>query len=254
MARSTRKNFRSARKGVRKTRAKRRAYRKGGRRKSRIFTKRLGSRYPLGQRATIKMSWTDSGSLTGNGVSTSVSSSIYTLNSLSTPAKNGTTDNRAAKFLSNSFNKYRVRGMSYKITATYLNTSTAQPCYMWFIPYSNDDPPNTTAGGDPGELEQINMAKYRMLDAFNASGRFSVMKGYVDCAKLRGDREAVTDGEYDGGVGITGLWTNPSKLFNYQFGWGTVNQSVSASTSIVHYTIKTTYYVEHFDVAMNGIE
>lgn len=254
MARYLKKRSRAFRKGVRKTRTKRRSYKKSSRR-ARVQVKRLGSRYPLGQRAIIKLSYVDQGYLVGNATTSSITSSPYTLNSLSTPAHNGTTDNRAAKFLPSQFSKYRVRGMSYHITASKVDAPDGhEPSYMWFLPYNYGDPPNTTAAGDLGELNQVNMAKWKCMKGYTGSGEVNVLKGYVSCVKLKGDREAAVDADYDGAVSIAGNWTDPNKLFNYQFGWGSMTQDVTGTDNYMSYIIRTTYHVEFFDVSMSGIE
>lgn len=254
MARSFKKTRKTYRGRIRKSRYRRAPARRYRRRKSKIFTKRLGTRYPLGQRATVKLSWTDNGIIIGDGTLSFASTSPYGLNTLASPAKNGSTDNRASKFLPSQFNKYRVRGMSYKIRAALVNTAVPQPGYMYVIPYDYADPPNSTAPADPGHIEQINQAKMKMLDGYNASGKLTYMSGYIDCVKLRGDREAANDSAYDGTVSVLGNWVDPPDLFNYIIGWGTVGNVPALTSQSLAYQIKTTYYVEFFDVAMAGIE
>lgn len=254
MARRFKKSPRSTRKAVRKSRRTRRSYSKKTGRKNRVYTKRLGTRYPLGQRATIKLSWTDSGTISGNNTVPYVDSAIYGLNTLSSPAKNGTTDNRASKFLTGQFQNYRVKGMSYKITATRVDGATPQPSYMYFIPFNYADPPGASAGGDPGELEQINGARWKAIPSYNGGGAMTYLKGYADMTKLKGDREAVTDSSYAGGVSITGFWTDPTFLWQYKIGWAALNQAVTSSSNYMAYHLKTTYYVELFNVSMDGIE
>lgn len=255
MARRFKKRTRKiVRRGVRKTRSARRPRARRGR--ARVQVKRLGSRFPLGQRAVIKLSYTAQGQLQGNEVTSWITSSPYTLNSLSTPAHNGTTDNRASKFLPSQFSKYRVKGMSYRLTATKVDHSAdgMEPSYMWFLPYNYGDPANTTAPGDIGELEQVNLSKWKSMKGYIGSGETNVLSGFIPCAKLKGDREAVTDADYDGGVNIAGFWTDPTKLFNYQFGYGVTDTAVTSGKNYMSYILKTTYHVEFFDVAMSGIE
>lgn len=255
MARRFKKSPRSTRKAVRKSRRTRRTYAKKRGRKGRVQVKRLGTRYPLGQRATIKLSWTDSGTISGDNTVSFRDSSIYGLNTLASPAKNGTTDNRASKFLPGQFQNYRVKGMSYKITATFVQGGTVpQPCYLYFIPLSYADPPGSSAGGDPGELEQINGARWKAVPSYVGGGAMTYLKGYADMQKLRGDKEAISDSSYNGGVSITGFWTDPSLLWQYKIGWATLNQSTTNSTNYLSYHLKTTYYVEFFNVSMDGIE
>lgn len=258
MARYTKKSSSYRRKGVRKTRAARRTYRKKGKRtsRSRIQTKRLGSRYPLGQKAIIKLNYIGNGQVTGGGVLGYGSGGTYTLNSLSSPCKNGTTDNRAAKFLPNSFEKYRVTGMSYRIAATLVNTATPVPGYMWFVPFEagTTTMPGTSAYGDQGEMAQIPGAKFKNLEAWNASGKMAYLKGYVNMKQMRGDGRSAGDDDFTGTVGISGNWTDPLRLWDYSFGWSSINRTPVPTTQAMHYSIRTTYYVEFFSPSMNGIE
>lgn len=255
MARRFKKRTRKAvRRGVKKTRSARRPRaRRGG---ARVQVKRLGSRFPLGQRAIIKLSYVATGTMQGNERVNWVTSSPYTLNSLSTPARNGTTDNRAAKFLPSQFSRYRVKGMSFHLTGTKVDHGEGgwEPSYMWFLPYNYGDPANLTAPGDIGEFEQVNLSKWKTMKAYIGSGETNVLRGYIPCAKLKGDREAVTDADYDGAVSVLGNWTDPSKLMNYQFGYGVTTEEPSISKNYMAYILKTTYHVEFFDVAMSGIE
>lgn len=145
--------------------------------------------------------------------------------------------------------------MSYRFTATKVDAADGhEPCYMWFMPYNYGDPPNTTAPGDLGELEQVNLSRWKQMKGYNGSGESNTLKGYVSCAKLKGDREAATDADYDGGVSVLGNWTDPTKLMNYQFGYGVTTGDISSLPNYISFTLKTTYYVEFFDVAMSGIE
>jgi len=200
------------------------------------------------------MSYTGNDSVAGNGSVSFINTGTYTLNSLSTPCKNGTTDNRAAGFIGVQFKSYRVIGMSYRLTATMVTTSTPQPTYLWFIPYRSDDPANTTAPSDPGELAQIAGAKIMMLDAYGASGRYTRMKGYIDMKKLRGDSASIKDDDFVGNMTIAGLFGDPFRLYNYQFGMSSVSRDTLQASNVLHYNITTTYYLEFFDVGMAGIE
>lgn len=224
--------------------------------KNRIITKRLGSRYPLGQRAIVRLPYSYQSYLEGDNTLSFRDSATYTLNSLSTPAHNGTTDSRAAKFLPSQFANYRVIGMKYHLTATKIDGAEGvqEACYMYFIPFVYGSPPNTSAPADIGELQQINMSKNRMLNGYRGAGKFNTLKGYVSCAKLMGDKEAMKDRDYDGAVSITGFWTDPIKLFNYKFGYAALDGSPLSSDNYIAFVLHTEYFVEFFNVSMEGIE
>ena len=148
--------------------------------------------------------------------------------------------------------------MSYHLEAVKVDgtgTGQQEPSYMFFIPYNFGDPVSTSAGGDPGEINQLNMAKFKPLTMYSGGGKTTVLKGYVDVEKFVGDGTAITSTDFDGGVSILGNFTDPTRLVNFKFGYGMMsNAGTTAIANYMTYVLRTTYYCEFFDVSMNGVE
>lgn len=213
--------------------------------------------FPLGQRCFAKLPYQQQTFFTGDGVLPLIQTSNFVLNGLAAPPRDGTLDNRAAKFLVNQFSNYQVLGMKYTIDLLEADgsatASAVDPVALFFVPWTSGNEPSVSDGEQFSYMRQFPGFKYRLVN--HRFGRsWTKLKGFIKVNTLLG-RDVTDDDDWVGTTsGLGTLWNNPTNTISFRWGVMSINETAIPATNFYTGTIKTTFYCKFFNPSIHGTE